>query len=250
MVLGGMVAGEVIAWAEHDGSTTAFTGSFPPAPGRWGSANPSFPLAGTWKPWALTSGAEVRLPPPPTFGSPEMTAQVDEVRTFERTTQRNRIAFVWQPSFIDPWIDTVNQLLFERHFDKNPPLAAGIYALAMVAQHDATIACWDTKYAYLEPRPIQADSSVQTLFATPEHPSFPSGHACASGAAAGALAAMFPDAASQLSARAEEAGLSTFYAGIHYRNDVAAGLTLGQAVARKVLDRARLSEPLAKHAAR
>ena len=219
MLLGGaMVADQVIARAKRDGSDMVFSGSFPPLPGRWSSATPSFPLAGSWKPWALTSGSEVRLPPPPAFESPEMKAQVEGVKNFERTTQRNRIALFWQPSFIDPWIDTMNQMIFERHIDKNPPLAASIYALAMVAQHDATIACWDTKYAYLEPRPIQVDSSIQTLFATPPHPSFPSGHACASGAAAGALAAVFPDAAAQLSSRAKEAGLSTFYAGIHYEN--------------------------------
>lgn len=240
-VLGGAVGDQVVARAKRDGSDAVFTGSFPPLPGRWTSATPSFPLAGSWMPWALTSGSEVRLPPPPAFGSPEMNEQVEGVKDFARTTQRNRIALFWQPSFIDPWIDTMNQLIFERHIDKDPPLAASIYALAMVAQHDATIACWDTKYTYLEPRPIQVDSSIQTLFATPPHPSFPSGHACASGAAAGALAAMFPDAAAQLSSRAKEAGLSTFYAGIHYDVDVEQGLALGEAVAKKVLDRARLS---------
>jgi membrane-associated phospholipid phosphatase len=239
-LLGGMIGDQVVAWAKRDGSDMVFSGSFPAIPGRWSSATPSFPLAGSWKPWALTSGSEARLPPPPAFESPEMKAQVEGVKDFGRTTQRNRIAFVWQPSFIDPWIDTINQMMFERHIDRNPPLAAAIYALAMVAQHDATIACWDTKYAYLEPRPIQVDSSIQTLFATPAHPSFPSGHACASGAAAGALAAVFPDAAAQLSSRAREAGLSTFYAGIHYENDVDQGLALGEAVAKKALVRARL----------
>jgi membrane-associated phospholipid phosphatase len=239
-LLGGTIGDQVVAWAKRDGSDMDFSGSFPAIPGRWSSATPSFPLAGSWKPWALSSGREVRLPPPPAFESQEMKAQIEGVRDFERTTQRNRIAFVWQPSFIDPWIDTINQMMFERHIDRNPPLAAGIYALAMAAQHDATIACWDTKYAYLEPRPIQADSSIRTLFATPAHPSFPSGHACASGAAAGALAGVFPDAAAQLSARAREAGLSTFYAGIHYQNDVDQGLALGEAVAKKALERARL----------
>ena len=143
----------------------------------------------------------------------------------------------------------MNQMMFERHIERilcSPP---SIYALAMVAQHDATIACWDTKYAYLEPRPIQVDSSIQTLFATPPHPSFPSGHACASGAAAAALAAVFPDAAAQFSSRAKEAGLSTFYAGIHYQNDVDQGLALGEAVAKKVLERARLSHLIGAAAA-
>jgi membrane-associated phospholipid phosphatase len=243
MALGGAVAGAVIDRAKKDGSDMVFSGSFPPAPGRWSSPAPSFPLAGLWKPWALGSGSEVRLAAPPAFDSAEMKAQVEEVKTFERTTQRNRIALFWQPSFIDPWIDTINQMIFERHIDRNPPLAASIYAMAMVAQHDATIACWDTKYAYLEPRPIQVDPTIQTQFATPAHPSFPSGHACASGAAAGVLAVAFPETAAQVTARALEAGLSTFYAGIHYRNDVDQGLALGEAVAKKVLAKAHLSPP-------
>lgn len=238
MTLGNMVAEQVIAWAKADGSDAVFTGSFPPAQGRWSSATPSFPLAGAWKPWALSSGSQVRLAAPPDFGSPEMTAQVDGVKNFQRTAQTNRVAWFWQPSFIDPWVDAMNQMIFENHIDRDPPLAAQIYALALVAQHDATIACWDTKYAYLEMRPNQADSTIQTLFPTPAHPSYPSGHACASAAAAGALEAVFPAAATQLAARAKEAGLSTFYSSIHYQVDVDRGLSLGQAVAQIVVNRA------------
>lgn len=238
MSLGAGVAEQVIAWATSDGSDAVFTGAFPPTPGVWSSPTPSFPLAGTWKPWALSAGSQVRLGPPPAFGSPEMAAQVDAVKNLARTVQTNHIAWFWQPSFTDPWIETVNQMIFENHIDRDPPLAAQIYALALVAQHDATIACWDTKYTYLELRPIQADAAVQTLFPTPAHPSYPSGHACASAAAAGALAAVFPNAADALSARAKEAGLSTFYAGIHYQSDVEQGLMLGQAVAQAVVSRA------------
>jgi membrane-associated phospholipid phosphatase len=240
--LGSTGADQVIAWARRDGSAAAFTGSFAPMPGKWSSPAPAFPLAGTWKPWALNSGSQARLPPPPTFGSPEMTAQIDGLKTFARTVQTSQIAWFWQPSFIDPWVDTVNQMLFENHIDRDPPLAARIYALTLVAQHDATIACWDTKYAYLEMRPIQADSTIQTLFPTPAHPSYPSGHACASGAAATALAAVFPGAATTLAARAREAGLSTFYAGIHYQLDVDQGLALGQEAAQAAVKRSGVAQ--------
>ena len=109
MLLGGAIADEVIARAQRDGSDMVFVGSFPPIPGRWSSATPSFPLAGSWRPWALTSGSDVRLPPPPALDSPEMKAQIEGVKNFDRTTQRNRIAFFWQPSFIDPWIDTITR---------------------------------------------------------------------------------------------------------------------------------------------
>jgi membrane-associated phospholipid phosphatase len=219
-----------------------FTGSFPAAPGVWSSPNPAFPLAGTWRPWALASGSQVRLDAPPAFTSPEMQEQIAAVKQLTRTVDRSHTAWFWQPSFIDPWIESVNRFLFEAGLAEDPRQAAQAYALLMVAQHDATIACWDTKYTYLEPRPVQADAAIVTLFPTPAHPSFPSGHACASGAAAGVLAALFPDPAGYFADRAREAGLSTFYAGIHYPLDVDQGLALGQAVARAVLQKAGLQK--------
>ena len=39
-------------------------------------------------------------------------------------------------------------------------------------QHDATLACWDSKYTFLELRPSQADSTITPLFANPQHPAF------------------------------------------------------------------------------
>jgi membrane-associated phospholipid phosphatase len=238
--LGQTVGQAVVAWARADGSDAAFTGSFPAAPGVWSSTNPSFPLAGRWQPWAIASGDRFRPDPPPAFGSDAMKAQIAAVKDLNRTVDVDRIAWVWQASFIDPWIDTVNQYLFENGMAEDPPKAAQLYALAMVAQHDASIACWDAKYAYLEPRPVQADPQITTLFPTPAHPSFPSGHACASGAAAAVLSAVFPGSAAYFADRAREAGLSTFYAGIHYPNDVDGGLTLGTNVGQAVAERAGL----------
>jgi hypothetical protein len=60
-----------------------------------------------------------------------------------------------------------------------------------VAQHDATIACWDTKFTYLELRPPMADPTIVPVFALPQHPGFPSGQACASGATAAVMSSMF-----------------------------------------------------------
>ena len=238
--LGQAVADLVIARARTDGSAAAFTGSFPAASGVWSSANPVAPLAGAWKPWALNSGSQVRLGPPPAFGSADLQKQIDLVKQFVETNSTMHIAWFWQPSFIDPWVDLTTRFLFENGLANDAPRAAQLYAAVMVAQHDATIACWDTKYTYLEPRPPQADTTITPLFALPQHPSYPSGHACASGAAAGVLAGAFPDWAGYFTGRAQEAGLSTFYAKIHYQNDVDQGLALGQAVAKIVLPTAAL----------
>jgi len=240
--LGQSIGDAVIARAKSDGFDSVFIGSFPPMTGVWSNSNPVYPLAGSWKPWALSSGSQLRLPPPPDFGTDEFQAQVNALKQFGRTVASNHTAWFWQPSFIDPWIDSVNQLLFENHLDRNPPKAAQIYALVMIAQHDASIACWDTKYSYLELRPTMADAAITTLFPTPAHPSYPSGHACASAAAAGALSAVFPDSASAFVDRGREAGLSTFYAGIHFLIDVDQGLVLGNAVAQIVVHQAGVAQ--------
>ncbi|MCU1263178.1 MAG: phosphoesterase, PA-phosphatase related [Bryobacterales bacterium] len=237
--LGRQVGLMVIAHAQADGSTATFTGSFPPAPGLWSSATPVTPLAGNWTPWVLSSGSDFRLAPPPASGSPENDALVAGVKNFVRTNSSNHSAWFWQPSFAVPWLDALNREIFENHLDGNAPRAARAYALETIAQHDATIACWDTKYAYLEMRPSMADPSIVPLFANPQHPGFPSGHACASGSSAAVIGYLFPSDAQAFAAMAVDAGTSTFDAAIHNSFDVSQGLALGTKVGQAVVDRAR-----------
>jgi PAP2 superfamily protein len=73
------------------------------------------------------------------------------------------------------------------------------------------------------------------LFQTPVHPSYPAAHVCQSGAQAAMLAYLFPADAAYLTAQADEAGASRRWAGIHFRSDVDAGLSLGRSVADLVI---------------
>jgi hypothetical protein len=77
--------------------------------------------------------------------------------------------------------------------------------MADVASADGLIACFDAKYHYLFWRPIHAIARADTdgnpateqdptwipLVATPNHPEYPSAHACASGALLLVLASFF-----------------------------------------------------------
>ena len=74
-----------------------------------------------------------------------------------------------------------------------------------------------------------------TVFATPQHPSYPSAHSCFSGSLSGVLIAAFPSERARLEAVAQEASLSRLYAGIHYRFDMEAGLALGRRAAALAL---------------
>jgi len=149
------------------------------------------------------------------------------------------LAWFWQPGFFQPWLQQVETEIFQNHQDSNAPRAARAYALETIAQHDATLACWDSKYTFLELRPPQADSTIVPVFAIPQHPGYPSGHACASGASATVMAYLYPVDAQALQTMATDAGNSTFDALIHTQLDVNVGLTLGGQVGQQVVARAQ-----------
>jgi PAP2 superfamily len=172
----------------------------------------------------------MRLAAPPAADSPDFAVQPAMVKNLVRDNPIQHSAWFWQPSFVTPWLDTAHREIFDSRLDTNPPRSARVYALATVAQHDATIACWDTKFAYLEPRPSMADSTITTLFANPGHPGFPYGHACASAASAAVLGYLFPADAQADSDQATDGGMSTFYAGIHTMFDVQQGFQLGTVI--------------------
>jgi len=236
--LGQSIGKAVVTLAQSDGSGQAFTGSYPSAPGVWSSANPVTPLAGSWKPWVLTTPQDFRPGPPPAFGSDAANTQYTNVKNLTRTNAINHLAWFWQPGFFQTWLQQVDLEVFQNHLDLNAPRAARAYAYETIAQHDATLACWDAKYTYLELRPSQADPTIQPLFAIPQHPGYPSGHACASGASGAVMSFLFPNDAALFTSMANDAGTSTFDAGIHTQLDVSQGLAHGTQVGQKVAARA------------
>jgi membrane-associated phospholipid phosphatase len=104
---------------------------------------------------------------------------------------------------------------------------------------DAGVACWDAKYYYHYPRPIQTMPGFKTILGTPNFPAYTSGHAAFSGAAAEVLAHFFPSQASQFRTWAEEAAMSRIYGGIHYQFDADAGLDQGRKSAAYSVARAK-----------
>jgi hypothetical protein len=161
--------------------------------------------------------------------------QLAAVESLARTADMNHTVWFWQPSFTAPWLDLLGRKIFEYRLDTNAPRAARAYAIAMVAQHDAILACWDAKYVYLEQRPIQADPNITPAYTTPNHPGYPSGHACAGGGLGAAVSYLFPSDPQDFAAMGTNAGMSTFFAEVHTQIDVNTGLNLGAAVAQQVV---------------
>jgi membrane-associated phospholipid phosphatase len=108
-----------------------------------------------------------------------------------------------------------------------------------VAMADSFICCWDAKYTFWTERPITADQRLNVLIPTPPFPSYTSGHATASAAAATVLGYLFSEDAAKLAAQAEEAKQSRLWAGIHFPIDTDMGALGGAMIGRLVVARAR-----------
>lgn len=238
--LGAKVAARVIERAMSDGSGAPWTGSPPVGPGYWTGTNPVLPLAGTWKTWVLSSGSELRPGPPPAYNSPEMAADLQEVRAFQRTPASNSSAYFWEYGAGGSrgywyWNELLQRKVLEYGLADNPPRAARAFVLPNVALYDSFVACWDAKYTYWAARPFQLDPAITTLFPSPNHPSYPSAHSCLSQSASVALAYLFARDTGSFYDMVEEAGKARIWAGIHTPTDVRVGRDLGWAVGQRVI---------------
>lgn len=240
---GRKAAQQVLALMRSDRAADPWTGSVPSGEGKWASlAQPATPPLGAnlgaARTFLLTSGADYRAPPPPPFGSPQFQAQVRQVRTIadSRTNEQIRIAQYWENltgSFAaGAWNGVARSAMAARNFDE--ARTAHTLALMHMAGYDANIACHDSKYIYWVPRPTQADPQITLPIGVPNHPSYPSNHACISGAIGYVLDGMLPGTKGTYEAMARQASNSRLYAGIHYPMDLDAGFV----IARKIADRA------------
>ncbi len=250
MDLGRRVAALVIERGKADGSDAKWTGSVPSGPGKWTGTNPILPMLATWNPWVLSSQSEFRTPPPIPYDSPAKAAELAELKNFPRTPMTNTEAMFWESAAGGLrshryWSEQIGLKTLEYRLDNDAPRAARDYALPYITLTDAFIACWDSKYAYWAIRPFQLDPDLKTVVPTPNHPSYPSAHACTSIAVAKVLGYLFPRDAEYFAALGERATESRIWAGIHYRSDIDEGRKLALAVADKVIGRAKQdgSEP-------
>jgi hypothetical protein len=203
------------------------------------------PLFGLVKMWNVANVEAVRAPIPPTPGSEEFNKDVEELKRYadKLTTDQRRIANFWNDglnTYSPPghWNRFAKEAIVKSRL--SPVKAARIFAYMNMAIVDAGIACWDTKYYYHYPRPIQTIAGFKTILGTPNFPAYTSGHSTFSAAAAEVLSHFFPSDAAKFREWAEEAAMSRVYGGIHYRFDAEEGIKQGNAVGGYAVARARL----------
>lgn len=276
----------------NDGSSTDIPYIPSSAPGQWQRTPPFFrpPLTPQWglvDPFCLPDIGPFIPGPPPALDSPEYAAAFNEVKAIGgkasavRTAEQSQIAVFWSDfsyTAMPPghWHEIAATIAQGRTntLEQN----ARLFALISLAQADAAIVCWETKYRYNLWRPITAirradedgnattdqDGAWDHYLASPPFPAYTSGHSTFSKASAQVLTHFYGTDAitftatsdslpgvlrsfTSLSACANEIGLSRIYGGIHYefdnREGKASGARIGDYVsAHFLLPNARLPD--------
>lgn len=190
------------------------------------------PAAGNWRTWFITSGKTYRLASP---GS--LQKEISEVITAQRSLDSaawKQITY-WNcgaPGY--HWQEMIGKLWMN---DTSAGAAGALsYMLLSVATYDATIAAWDTKYAYKRQRPFAVDSKIKLYGVRPESPSYPCEYSVAAGVAATIIAHFYPSLADSVNHMAARLMASRVAAGVAFPSDTRAGFELGKRIAEKEIE--------------
>ncbi|MFC5411655.1 phosphatase PAP2 family protein [Larkinella bovis] len=222
--------------------------------------------AGTWKTYILTSSSEVAVPEPRAVSSPEYIAELASLKqkaTSLTKEQREAVAY-WGTGAVYRWNeiarelsarynlppaynaegkypvpDAANPLADPKFPFANPPYTSRALAYLSVAQYDALVAAWNYKYKFKRTAPSKTDATIPAALPVSTIPTYPSEDAVVAAASVTILKAMFPGEVPFLEAKLKEHRESRLWAGMNVESDLAAGVDLGNAVAAKVMNRAR-----------
>jgi hypothetical protein len=205
VAVGEAAALAVLATRTGDGSDDNTPYTPDTAPGRYRPTPPDFtpafrPGLGQADTFAIKSGAQFRVDPPPALHSARYTRdynevkQVGELHSSNRPPDRAAVArFYAVNDAVQIYFPAARQV--SQAQGRTLAENARIFALLGMAIFDAVVACFDSKYVYDFWRPVtaihladhdgktKADADWASFVSTPPFPSYPSGHA-AFGAAA------------------------------------------------------------------
>lgn len=271
LAIGAEIAAGTLAFRAADGRSTVVSYTPGSEPGDFRGVNPALPFAPFMRPFALMSASQFRAEGPPDLTSYDYAIDLGEVQelgsagSVKRTARQTDLArFHTEPP---PRFWTRNMRRFAS--DGRSVLAhARLMAMLWVAQADATVACFDTKYHFDFWRPQSAiplagtdgnpataeDAAWAPVVPTPNHPEYPAAHACNAAAVAAILERSFGSDEVSFTIDSMVAGLTKpvfrynktgdfvkdvknarVYGGMHYRSSVQDGATLGARVANYIV---------------
>lgn len=191
------------------------------------------PDAGAWKTWLIPSGKTYRLPPPPP-GKDELTQVLAAQRNLNADGLKKIVywnagapGYRWYHMMFKLWTSGIS----EKGALANMLIGTAIY--------DATVAAWDTKYAYNRVRPFATDSHLKLYAQKPESPSYPCEHSVTAGVAVALISHFYPDMADSANRMAQQLMTSRVAAGVAFPSDTRAGFELGKKIAEKEIERTK-----------
>ena len=273
---GRSIAEAIYKWYLTDNLNGSNTGYVLPAavPGGWVPTPPAFvplpvnPFLGEARTFLASNTTTVAPPFPATYSENpnsdfyQIVKKVYDVSTTLTQEQKN-IALYWVDQgngvgYTPPGHDflVLTQAIKQKGDDLGR--AAEAYAKAGIAERDASIICFRSKYKYFLVRPITyirklIDPNWSSFIPTPPHPEYPAAHAFITGAVMQAAARVLGNNVSftdhtydfrgypsrsfnSLFAAGEEAGISRLYGGIHYLPSINTGLAMAKDIGNKIGD--------------
>ena len=188
------------------------------------------PSACNWKTWFIPSGKAYRLQAPSSYKD-EIAQIISRQQNLDEATMRQITywnagapGFRWHEMLDKVWTTDISN--------------SGVLAQMLLATsiYDATIAAWDSKYAFKRPRPFEADKRIKVIGPKPESPSFPCERSVAAGAAAAILGHFYPKFKDSVNQMAQELMDCMVAAGISFPSDTKAGFELGKTIAEKEIE--------------
>lgn len=270
IAIGEEIAAGTLAARANDGRSTVVAYTPGSDPGDFRGTNPALPFAPYIRPFALTSVSQFRAEGPPDLTSFAYARDLNEVKALGSATSTRRTEaqtdlarFATEPP---PrwWSRNMRQFAAD---GRSVLQHARTMAFLWVAQADATNACFDSKYHFDFWRPTsaiqladtddnpatEADLAWAPIVPTPNHPEYPAAHACNAAAVGAVLQKVFGGNNLEFSLDSTAAGLvapvrhyrkidemvtdlkvARIYGGMHYRNSVNDGATLGKNVANYI----------------
>ncbi len=266
LAVGNEVALGTLAFRAGDGRSTVVTYTPGSDPGDFRGMNPALLFGPYIRPIALESVSQFRAEGPPDLTSYDYVLDFNEVKSLgsaasiERTAAQTDLArFHTEPP---PRFWTRNMGRFATD-GRSVLVHARLMAMLWIAQADATIACFDSKYHFDFWRPQSAiplagsdgnpatdeDAAWTPVVPTPNHPEYPAAHACNAAAVATILDRYFGKQEFAFTIDSLVTGLAKpafryrktgdfvkdvknarIYGGMHYRSSVNDGATLGTRV--------------------
>ncbi|GAB3332021.1 hypothetical protein GCM10027299_38180 [Larkinella ripae] len=222
--------------------------------------------AGTWKTYLLTSANDVAVAEPKAVSSPEYIAELASLKQKSAglTKEQREAVEYWGSGAVYRWNeiarelsarynippaynkdgkypvpDAANPLADPKFPFANPPYVSRALAYLSVAQYDALVTAWNYKYKYKRAAPSKTDATIATALPVSDIPTYPSEDAVVAAASVTILKAMFPGEVPFLEAKLKQHRESRQWAGMNVESELVAGVELGNAVAAKVMSRAR-----------